>query len=391
MTTPFARDMAKATALTRSGKVQEATALIQSLLHPGVTPTGTPAPDDDVIDATFTRLDSPTARPMGPPKPKAPAKPKTPAKPRAPLAETLRKIAAGGMPAKDRTAGTAAPLAKGAQFLSLNHTSAEGSRSYRLYVPANRSETPMPLIVMLHGCTQTPEDFAAGTAMNSLAEEFGCMAAYPAQPSGANMQKCWNWYRPEDQGRDRGEPALIAGLTRDIQRDYPADPARTYVAGLSAGGAAAVLVAAAYPDVFSAAGVHSGLPAGSAHDIPSAFGAMRSGATGKPHGGVVPTIVFHGLSDTTVHPDNGAAVLAQAIHAMPDLQPATTMGVTEQGRTFRIIAHRDARGRSHAEHWEIEGAGHAWAGGNPAGSYTDASGPDASRQMLQFFLQHRKA
>jgi poly(hydroxyalkanoate) depolymerase family esterase len=280
---------------------------------------------------------------------------------------------------------------KGAQFLSLTYSAQRGSRSYRLYIPANRLAAPMPLIVMLHGCTQTPEDFAAGTGMNALAEEFGCLIAYPAQPSGANAQKCWNWYRTEDQARGRGEPALIAGLTRAVLRDHAADPGRTYVAGLSAGGAAAVVMAAAYPDVFGAVGVHSGLPAGSAQDIPSAFAAMRSGSQGKPHRAVVPTIVFHGLADNTVHPDNGSAILAQALHAMPRLRATTQNGVSDGGRSFRTTAHLDAKGRSLAEHWQIDGAGHAWAGGHASGSYTDPRGPDASRQMIRFFLQHRQA
>jgi poly(hydroxyalkanoate) depolymerase family esterase len=227
--------------------------------------------------------------------------------------------------------------------------------------------------------------------MNALAEEFGCMIAYPSQPSGANAQKCWNWYRPEDQARDRGEPALIAGLTRTIWRNCSADPARTYVAGLSAGGAAAVVMAAAYPDVFSAVGVHSGLPAGSAQDIPSAFAAMRSGSKGKPHRSVVPTIVFHGLADSTVHPDNGTAVMSQALHAMPGLRATTRHGVADGGHRYRTTAHHHADGRSLAEHWQIEGAGHAWAGGHSCGSYTDPKGPDASRQMLRFFLQHTKS
>ena len=247
----------------------------------------------------------------------------------------------------------------------------------------------MPLIVMLHGCTQTPEDFAAGTGMNALAKEFGCLIAYPAQPAGANARKCWNWYRPEDQARDGGEPALIAGLTRAIQQEHHGDPARTYVAGLSAGGAAAVVVATAYPEVFRAVGVHSGLPAGSAHDVPSAFAAMRSGSRGRPHQSSVPTIVFHGLADSTVHPRNGASVLAQALATMPSLRASARQGVSDGGRRYRTTAHLHGDGHSLAEHWEIDGAGHAWAGGHAAGSYTDPSGPDASRQMMRFFLQHK--
>jgi poly(hydroxyalkanoate) depolymerase family esterase len=393
MTLFLTRGMAKAAELTRSGKLQEATALIQSLLlRPGPDtnlPAAQPELEGYVIDGDFTRLEPEAVSPKtATPK----AKPEQ-AKPRAtttPLAETLRKIAAGGMPMRGPLTGHADSVTDGAQFLSLTYGAAQGSRSFRLYIPANRPANPMPLIIMLHGCTQTPEDFAVGTGMNALAEEFGCLIAYPAQPSGANAQKCWNWYRPEDQARDRGEPALIAGLTRAIWGDHNADPARTYIAGLSAGGAAAVVMAAAYPDIFSAVGVHSGLPAGSAQDIPSAFAAMRSGSKGRSHRTIVPTIVFHGLADSTVHPENGTAVMSQALQAMPGLRATTRQGIADGGHPYRTTVHHLPDGRSLAEHWQIEDAGHAWAGGHSAGSYTDPKGPDASHQMIRFFLQHTK-
>jgi poly(hydroxyalkanoate) depolymerase family esterase len=385
MKTPFTRGMAKAAELTRSGKLQEATALIQSLLQQKA-PDLPPAADTlhgVTLEGDFTRVEQ--SAPLQNGKPKRPAAGVA----STPLAETLRKIAAGGMPIQGPLSAAADPLPQGARFLSLTHSAQEGSRSYRLYIPAHRPETPMPLIVMLHGCTQTPEDFASGTGMNALAEEFGCLIAYPAQPSGANVQKCWNWYRPEDQVRDRGEPAVIAGLTRTIQRDHRADPSRIYIAGLSAGAAAALVTAAAYPEIFSAVGAHSGLPVGAAHDIPSAFAAMRSGAQGKPHKTVLPTIVFHGLADSTVHPSNGAAILSQALSAMPRLRMTTRQDLSEGGQRFRTTAHHHADGYSLAEHWEIDGGGHAWAGGHSSGSYTDPKGPDASRQMMRFLLQHR--
>lgn len=390
MNSRFKLGMAKATDLTRSGRLKEATALIHSLLHPAAQQAARPAPDQtdaatdigDVIDGDFTRLDADTPRI----KKNLRQGPKSA---RSRLSETLRKIRAGGMPSRGPLA-TEPVVPDGAQFLMLTHRSSQGSRDFRLYVPAKRPDTPMPLIVLLHGCTQSPEDFAIGTGMNALAEEFGCLIAYPSQLAAANEQKCWNWFRPEDQQRDRGEPALIAGLTRDILRDYPADPKRTYIAGLSAGGAAAVIVALAYPDVFSAVGVHSGLPDGAATDIPSAFAAMRMGADSRPHMTVLPTIVFHGQSDNTVDPRNGEAVVTQALRAMPDLRQTVQQGTSEGGRTYRVTAHHQASGRTYAEHWQIDGAGHAWAGGHPNGSYTDPKGPDASRQMLRFFLQHQR-
>ncbi|MBC7736253.1 MAG: PHB depolymerase family esterase, partial [Candidatus Saccharibacteria bacterium] len=260
-----------------------------------------------------------------------------------------------------------------------------GSRNYRLYVPANRSAR-MPLVIMLHGCTQNPEDFAAGTKMNALAEEFGCIIAYPGQQSGANAQKCWNWFRAEDQATGSGEPAIIAGLTRDILRDHPVDPARVYIAGLSAGGAAALIMGCAYPDIFRAIGVHSGLAVGAAQDVPSAFAAMRNGARGHVLTTSLPTIVFHGSADATVKSDNGRAIIDQIIRPFSGVTQGAER-VSEAGqRGAKRTIYKSGTARTVAELWEVDGAGHAWSGGSAEGSYTDPTGPDASRQMLRFFL-----
>ena len=324
-------------------------------------------------------------------KPKRTVKSKAASARRAPLGETLRRISAGGMPKHPKLPRAKAKPPRGARFVTAQFASEHGKRSYKLYLPAQAAPgaTAMPLVIMLHGCTQTPDDFAVGTGMNRLADERGVLVAFPAQPAGANRNKCWNWFRPSDQGRDRGEPALIAGIVQQILRDHPADPERVYIAGLSAGGAAAAIIAAAYPDIFAATGVHSGLPVGAAQDPVSALIVMRTGSLGSRLDIAVPTIIFHGDADDVVNPRNGRAVAAQSVAAFPALSAVDKPGKRAGGHRYVKTAHRGDNRKSYCEHWVIEGAGHAWSGGDPAGSFTDPAGPDASREMLRFFLQHR--
>jgi poly(hydroxyalkanoate) depolymerase family esterase len=245
---------------------------------------------------------------------------------------------------------------------------------------------------MLHGCTQSPDDFAVGTRMNELAEEQRFLVAYPAQPQSANPSKCWNWFNGTDQRRDYGEPSLIAGITRQIIRDFPIELGRVYVAGLSAGGATAAIMGATYPDLYAAIGVHSGLACGAARDVTSAFVAMRQG--GVPEGNragttgpIVPTIVFHGDRDRTVNPANGDQVIAQA-KGRTNLRETVVHGKASGGISYDRTVQTDETGRSILEQWVLHGAGHAWSGGSAAGSYTEPRGPDASREMVRFFLQH---
>jgi poly(hydroxyalkanoate) depolymerase family esterase len=280
---------------------------------------------------------------------------------------------------------------EGARFIERTYSSPAGSRDYRLFIPSRYRGLPLPLVVMLHGCTQSPDDFAAGTRMNFLAEEQNCFVVYPAQPSQANHAKCWNWFRTADQQRGRGEPSLIAGITRQIMDDYSVDRTRVYVGGLSAGAAAAAIMGATYNDLYAAIGIHSGLACGAATDLPSALVAMRQGGSG--HKAIsddrppVPTIVFHGDRDTTVHPTNGDQILEQSVRTMRT-QKKVHRGQIPGGHAYTRTVLSDARGRAMLEHWNIHGAGHAWSGGSPAGSYTDPRGPDATREMLRFFLEH---
>jgi len=297
---------------------------------------------------------------------------------------------------------TPTPVPEGARFLEACYTNRAGSRDYKLYVPSGYRGEALPLLVMLHGCTQNPDDFAAGTRMNELAERRGCLVVYPAQASGANLSRCWNWFNAADQYRDQGEPSLIAGITRQVMEDYAVNPERVYVAGLSAGGAMTAIMGATYPDLYAAIGIHSGLAHGSAHDMPSGFAAMGQGGVavgpGRASGQArtpVPTIVFHGDRDGTVHSDNGERIVEQWRTVMSetgiDWRTEVERGGTPGGHGHTRTRYTDADGRAILEQWQIHGAGHAWAGGSPNGSYTDPRGPDASAEMLRFFLSHTRS
>jgi poly(hydroxyalkanoate) depolymerase family esterase len=383
--------ISEATRLTRAGQLVEATALLQRMLRG----ESAPEPSDSHVRVAPARLEPPTIVV------KASVVEEKERTTRVSSAPLQRRSAARFQALKDfpglNLLGpmTRAPPAttdiapEGTRFIAGTFRGADGSRNYKLFVPSRSQEKPLPLVVMLHGCTQSPDDFAAGTRMNFLAEERNCFVVYPEQPSGANQAKCWNWFRTGDQQRDGGEPSLIAGITRQVMRDYPIDPKRVYVAGLSAGGAAAAIMAATHADLYAAVGIHSGLACGAASDLPSAFVAMRQGGESKiaDGGPPVPTIVFHGDHDTTVHPNNGDRIVEQSAKAA-GLKAKVTGGRVPHGYAYTRTNLTDAGGRAISEHWNVHGAGHAWSGGSPAGSYTDPRGPDATREMLRFFLEH---
>jgi poly(hydroxyalkanoate) depolymerase family esterase len=385
----------EATRLTRAGQLVEATALLQRMLRGECVPGST---SGSSARTAFGRLEPPTidakAHVVEESESRQTSQATSVQRNRPGLLDGMRELSGLGLrgPITRAPPSTSDIVPEGTRFIAGSFRNAVGSRTYKLFIPSRSQGQPLPLVVMLHGCTQSPDDFAAGTRMNFLAEEQNCFVVYPEQPSGANQAKCWNWFRTGDQQRGGGEPSLIAGITRQIMRDYPIDPKRVYVGGLSAGGAAAAIMGATHSDLYAAVGIHSGLACGAASDLPSAFVAMRQGggseAIGKA-GSPVPTIVFHGDRDTTVHPNNGDRIVEQSAKAT---SPTAKMlrGRVPHGHAYTRTILTDGGGRAISEHWNIHGAGHAWSGGSPAGSYTDPRGPDATREMLRFFLEHSR-
>ena len=315
-----------------------------------------------------------------------------------------------GLPGSTKAMPRPVVVPAGGKFVERSYTGPAGGRTYKVYVPSDYTgQEEVPLIVMLHGCTQNPDDFAAGTSMNELAEKHTFLVVYPAQAQNANMQKCWNWFKASDQQRGQGEPAIIAGITRQIIDEYHVADGRVYLAGMSAGGAMAAIMGVTYPDLYAAVGVHSGLAPGAAQDLSSAFSAMQNGGGAShmpqnpPTGGSeasVPVIVFHGDRDTTVHPRNAEQLLGhyRTADGTPGgrnaagkaLAPvAVRKGQVPDGYAYTHATQRDAEGRPIMEQWIVHGLGHAWSGGSHAGSYTDAKGPDASAEMVRFFDQQR--
>ena len=355
-------DMREVTRLTRAGKLGEALRALQG--RRSETPPAAPAVDAAPSAQGFSRAHR--------------------------LISGLAKAGVtrpGGLVARQ---AKAPPVPEGARFETRSFANAAGSRDYKVYVPSRHAGESLAVVVMLHGCTQDPDDFAAGTRMNEVAEERGFLVVYPCQPQSANLQKCWNWFNASEQRRDAGEPSLIAGIAREVVAAFCADPARVYVAGLSAGGAAAAVLAATYPDLFAAVGVHSGLACGAARDMPSAFAAMNGGGVAAPRTGqLVPTIVFHGDADKTVNPVNGEQVMAQ-VSPKAELTETAIQGTTPDGMAYTRRVYTGAGGASVGERWTLHDAGHAWSGGSPEGSYTAPRGPDASREMARFFLSHAR-
>jgi len=296
------------------------------------------------------------------------------------------------------------------------HSESTGSLPYFVHVPANyQVGKPVPLIVMLHGCTQTAAEFAASTRMNELAEQYHFIVAYPQQAAANNRSLCWNWFKAANQKRGHGEAAMIAGIVHDIKLNearWTIDPRRIYVAGLSAGGAMASILGATYPELFAAVGVHSGLGYQAATNIIDGLRAMRRGGPDPLKQGqaayaamgsvarVVPVIVFHGTSDHQVHIVNGDKTVQQWLYTNHLVSQGTYVASFDEPshtekrkipgkRTHTEYTWADNKGRVVQAYWKVDGMGHGWSGGSPGSRYVDHSGPDASLAMYQFFMQHQ--
>jgi poly(hydroxyalkanoate) depolymerase family esterase len=384
-------NMAEALALVRAGRLQEATDLLMGNSNNGATASANAAPTpskpsdrmsglaaqgmanvQDVLNKLDLRGENISVPPVG-------GAAQTAAK---------RRSSPG-------TRAQAPSASDPGRFERVAFTHNGASHPYFLYTPETAAPAGgRPLVLMLHGCTQDAQDFARGTRMNATAEAAGALVLYPTQTQSANANGCWNWFRPEDQQAGAGEPALLLAMVQHAVDAQAVDAKRVYVAGLSAGGAMAAVLAQQHPEVFAAVGVHSGLPAGAANNMMGALSAMKSGAKGwrapspKKGARVVPMIVMHGDADATVHKRNAEQLLASVAAGVATSVQTQEQGASSDGRrhTRTCVVDSAAAGNVVAEHWLLHGAGHAWSGGDARGSHTSAHGVNASAEMLRFFL-----
>ncbi len=285
------------------------------------------------------------------------------------------------------------------------------SREYLVYVPKGRSIwRRAPLVVLCHGCKQTPEEFAQGTRITDLADRHQFVVLLPRQKESANPWRCWNWFESHTAGGS-GEAAIVAAQIRSVRRRYRCHRKRVLVAGISAGGALAAIMGVRHPDLVAAVAVHSGLACGAAKSPVTAIAVMQSGpeqdvaaladiarASASKQPVRIPLLALHGDADNVVAPRNAAALVRQYLHlnghasasdptaqssALPaaDAETRTTLA---NGRT-EVVREWRTDGRLVARLVEVAGLGHAWSGGDPSLAYNDAEPPDATELVGAFF------
>lgn len=309
-------------------------------------------------------------------------------------------------------------VANAGKWESASVTNAAGSREYKLWVPSGYDKGKrLPLLMMLHGCMQTPEGLAAISGMNELADRQTFLVVYPEQTAGANPLKCWNWFDPAHQMRESGEPSLLAAITTQVSASHKADSNRTYVAGISAGGAMAIVMGVTYPDLFAAIGVSAGLEFKAAVTVEGGLTAMKQGGPDPAAQGLLaframgdkaharrrmPVIIFQGDADPFVNPANAEQVIQQWATTNAYLsnkkpasdvttQPVAMEGSVTGGHAFTRFVYKDRTGRNLMEKWIVKGMGHAWSGSPAAGPFADPKGPNASAELWRFFSDAHKA
>lgn len=386
----FKDSLSQAKALTLQGRLVEATKLIQAGLRVPLASTSDATKRSFGVEGAFVDVESSTSTVDG-----------------TELVSTWREQKAEAMDIefredKDLVAPFSTPVATNiettpASFSQHTFQAETLLYTFRLFIPSRAlTDSLIPVVVMLHGCKQNADDFARGTAMNIIAEREKFIVVYPEQIRQENSMGCWNWFEPKHQMRVQGEPAMIATLVTKVLEEHRGDPSRVYIAGLSAGGAMAALVGQLYPEIFAAVGVHSGLAPTSAHNVASAFTVMRKGpgrASRRPIG--LPVIVFQGSGDKTVAPSNAQAIVNAELEAHTKRGEALLRLSNEESKSsaHRIVTRElwmDSSGKCQVESWNILSAPHAWAGGDPSGSFTDPQGPSASEAMFRFFQHHAK-
>lgn len=304
-------------------------------------------------------------------------------------------------------------------FAAVRYVKQVDGREVLMVVPDRYDDAP-PLVIALHGCNQSAEEFLTATGLENLVDAERIVLALPeAEVSGDNPLGCWRWWEPDNQRRDGREPRRITALIDAM--DVPVDRQRVYALGLSAGGAMAVILGTVYPDVFAAVGVHSGVGFAAAANTACALKILgdappRVEARGRlaylhqPRHRIVPTMILHGRADDTVDPRHAEGLVRElarrndfiddgdggnhSFDAAPDAtlaDPGPCRGDSESSPCYahELKRYTDRDGRAVLQQVMVDRLGHAWSGGREGHRYADPAGPDAGAMFWRFFDRYR--